>query len=137
MKKSVRISISLSLLTLLLFCVLKKESLPIAFFQITSGSMMPQINVGEIIILVKQDEYKKNDVITYKDKNSFYITHRIVRVNEEEYTTKGDYNNTEDNEKVKKEQIKGKVILHSKILGILFKFRGLIVVILIFLLIIL
>lgn len=45
------------------------------------------------------------------------VTHRIVEVSENEYHTKGDYNNSKDLTPVKQENIRGKVIFNSFFLG--------------------
>ena len=42
--------------------------------------------------------------------SKYYITHRIVEKNENEFITKGDANNKNDNYKVYENAIKGKVI---------------------------
>ena len=113
-----------------------ENKFPISIFQIQSGSMKPEIEIKEIIIICKSKEYKENDIITYKVNNSYFITHRIIAKTEEGYITKGDFNNTEDNKIVKKEQIQGKVIFHSKILGEIYEFRYYLILILIILLLI-
>ncbi len=95
----------------------------IKLYQIQSGSMLPELQIGEIIILLEQENYKIKDIITYKVENSYFITHRIVQITEEGYITKGDANNTEDETVVKQEQIQGKVIFHSKLLGRIYYYR--------------
>ena len=95
----------------------------IKLYQIQSGSMLPELQIGEIIILLEQENYKIKDIITYKVENSYFITHRIVQITEEGYITKGDANNTEDETVVKQEQIQGKVIFHSKLLGKIYYYR--------------
>ena len=95
----------------------------IKLYQIQSGSMLPELQIGEIIILLEQENYKIKDIITYKVENSYFITHRIVQITEEGYITKGDANNTEDETVVKQEQIQGKIIFHSKLLGRIYYYR--------------
>ena len=95
----------------------------IKMYQIQSGSMIPELQIGEIIILLKQENYKIEDIITYKVEESYFITHRIVQTTDEGYITKGDANNAEDEKIVKQEQIQGKVIFHSKQLGKLYQYR--------------
>jgi len=75
---------------------------------VISGSMEPNISVDDLIIIKEQDDYTIDDVVTYKSANSL-VTHRIIRIDEENIYTKGDNNNTED-EPIRKEQIKGKVV---------------------------
>ena len=87
-----------------------------SFLVVISGSMEPNIKIGELIIISESENYEKGDIITYKDKNNCYITHRIIDINEKNIITKGDSNNIID-EKNSNYNIKGKVIYHSKILG--------------------
>jgi len=91
-------------------------------FVIMSGSMEPKIKTGSVVLVKKVTEYKENNVITFlknpsdslKDVKST-VTHRIIEVHDDEgratFTTKGDNNDTPDNEMVTKRQVLGKVIL--------------------------
>jgi len=139
-KKAIKIIFIIALiLFFIVICYQKVKSpleskLPIFLFQIKSGSMMPKIKTEEIVVLWKSKEYKQNDIITYRVDNSYYVTHRIIQITQDGYITKGDFNNTQDETIVKKEQIQGKVIFHSQILGKIYEFRyWLIVILLIFL----
>lgn len=78
--------------------------------------MEPEINAGELIIIKEFDKYEIGDIVTFIDKDDFLVTHRIICLNEEKMITKGDNNNLLD-EEVSLNNIKGKVIIHSKILG--------------------
>ena len=118
---------------LFLFLILNRI-LNISIFQIQSGSMMPKINIGDIVITYKKEEYKENDIITYKKNEYYYITHRIIKIVDKGYITKGDFNNIYDEDVVKLEQIKGKVIFSSKVLGIIYKYKYYLIGVLIFLL---
>ena len=137
MKKIGKILILLCFLLFLFIIYFNKNSMPFSFFEIQSGSMMPEIEVGEIVILFKCSEYQVNDIVTYDVKNLYFITHRIVSKNENGYITKGDYNNLEDKNIVTIEQIKGKVIFHSKLLGKIYKYIIYLIILLILLLFIL
>ena len=84
---------------------------------ITTNSMSPTINSGDVIIIksAKEDDIKKGDVITFR-KETEVITHRVVNISENElkekqYTTKGDNNNLEDEQTVCSEDIKGKLTI--------------------------
>ena len=75
--------------------------------------MLPKFKKGDFIIIKKQKEYNIGDIITYsisEGNNVYYVTHRIIKKYENEYVTKGDANNKEDNYKVYENVIKGKVI---------------------------
>ena len=79
--------------------------------------MKPEIDVGELLVVSRKKEYKENDIITFK-RDGKTITHRIIKIGEE-IITKGDNNNVEDSP-IKNENIIGKVIYHSKTLGIIY-----------------
>lgn len=77
-------------------------------FQVITGSMEDTIKIKDIVIVKLTDDVKENDIITYKAGEDF-VTHRIIRIEDEEIITKGDANNTEDNP-ITKNDIVGKVI---------------------------
>lgn len=81
--------------------------------------MEPNIVPKEMIIIKEQMEYNKGDIITFKDNSGKLITHRIVDIKDNYYRTKGDSNFEEDGV-IEKQNIEGKVIFHSYILGIFF-----------------
>jgi len=64
-------------------------------FQVVTGSMEPTIKTSDIIIVKLTKEVSENDIITFKADNNF-ITHRIIKKDNEQIITKGDANNTED-----------------------------------------
>lgn len=99
--------------------ILKEELIKIfgkSFLIVTSGSMEPEINCGELIVITEDKNYKKNDIVTYKDIDNSFVTHRIVSETVNGFILKGDANNIND-EEVLISNIKGKVIYHSKLLG--------------------
>lgn len=91
---------------------------------ITSGSMQPTLQVNELIVVKKAKKdttYQVGDIITYCDINdNSIITHRIVRITQDGYYTKGDFNNIEDLNVVANEQIIGKLVYNSLFLGNLY-----------------
>lgn len=84
---------------------------------VTTGSMEPEINAGDMVIISEMKNYEKGDIITYQDNEGFLVTHRIVEINQNTFIAKGDFNNLNDEEN-SNNNIKGKVIFHSKLLGI-------------------
>ena len=85
-------------------------------FCIISGSMEPTISVNDIVIIkeVEQNEIKRGDIIAFKHKGET-ITHRVIKISKYEngellYTTQGDANNTEDEDKITFDEIEGKCI---------------------------
>lgn len=82
-------------------------------FKVASGSMSPYLNVGDVIIIKSDDNYQTEDIVTYKDKDDLYVTHRIVSINGKEIVTKGDGNNTNDTP-IRVEDVVGKVVCRFK-----------------------
>lgn len=76
---------------------------------VISGSMSSTIEVNDMIIIREQDDYKVNDIITFESGNNL-VTHRIVEKTADGYMTKGDANNTIDQQVVIPEQVVGQVI---------------------------
>lgn len=119
MKKIIKylsiVIITILVIMLLIFFINNKnsitEKMPVRILIIKSNSMYPILKIKDIIIIKKSNNYNVNDIITYNTENEVLITHRIVKNCEGGFITKGDNNNSEDNELVKLENIKGKVIL--------------------------
>ncbi len=86
---------------------------------VLTGSMEPNYNVGDIVIVKKTDtdELKNKDVITFyssdPDMEGQIVTHRIIDITEENgqrlFETKGDSNKIADLEKVEENDVIGKV----------------------------
>lgn len=119
------IFILLLLINLTLFFskyVLKKtypNFLGYTYFSVLTGSMSNEINVGDIIIVKINDNYNVGDVVTYQSLDKF-ITHRVIRIEENVVITKGDINNVID-EPVNKEFVVGKVVRNIRKAGILIR----------------
>lgn len=77
---------------------------------VLSGSMRPTFEVGTIIYYkhVPQQEIAKDDIITYQMGDEL-VTHRVARIQNSEYVTKGDANNVEDGKTVPYSAVQGKV----------------------------
>lgn len=85
-------------------------------FCIISGSMEPTIHVNDVVLIkeVTQNEINNGDIISFNSGGDI-ITHRIINIENAEsgmllYTTKGDANNVEDEEKIIFEDIEGKYV---------------------------
>lgn len=106
--------ISLVLLTIYKFISIKvmKQDYSSVFgystFEVISGSMSPSIEKYDIILVKIKDEFKVNDVITFKDEGSI-ITHRVTEIRGDTIITQGDANNTIDRP-VKRDKIIGRVV---------------------------
>jgi signal peptidase len=91
---------------------------------IYSGSMQPQYEVGDIVIVdsVQEQNLLVGDIIQYIDyDNTTRIIHRLVDIYEEEgttyYVTKGDANDIPDFQPITKQRILGKAIFTIPKLG--------------------
>ena len=93
----------------------------VEIYNVKTGSMEAKIHVGDYILILKKSRYDIGDVITFASNNS-YVTHRIVRIDGDKITTKGDANNTED-ETISSSSIVGKVILSGGILNIIINYK--------------
>ena len=73
-----------------------------------SGSMIPELEVHDMIIIHKTDNYDIDDIITFQQGERL-VTHRIVDKTNDNYITKGDYNNIVDQQNVSNDKVIGKV----------------------------
>jgi len=90
-------------------------------FLVQSGSMEPAIMIGDIVVVQKQNQYFKNDVVTFLNRDQRVVTHRIIEVKQDagetQFVTKGDANRAEDEDSIVPEQILGKVVFVVPKLG--------------------
>ena len=109
-------------INLIIKAIIKPNETPsflgIKTYVIISGSMEPNINIGDIVIAKsiknKEESIKVGDIISYR-KGQNVITHRITNIEKDEngilrIATKGDNNNTEESERILINNIEGKVI---------------------------
>lgn len=118
MKKVIYYGVTVFILLVIIvniFSLLNLSLFGFRIFKVASGSMVPYLNVGDIIVIKKSDVYKTEDIITYKEGDKSFVTHRIVSIDEDGVTTKGDANNTND-KPVKDDEILGKVVCRFRYL---------------------
>ena len=101
----------------------------IRIYKVETGSMEDMIHTGDYILLYRKNKYYINDVVTYK-VNNYFVTHRIIKIDNDKVTTKGDANNKEDDE-ISINQIEGKVIYCGRLLNFIIEFKFAIVAFLI------
>lgn len=82
---------------------------------VLSGSMESRLSVDDLVIIKATDNYKVNDIVLFQDGNSLVI-HRIIEIDGDTVTTKGDANNIAD-EPINKSQIKGVLVYDIAGLG--------------------
>lgn len=93
-------------------------------FVVISGSMEPNIHVGDIVITknVKACDLKVGDIITFNN-DKYTITHRIIDIiqdGETYYKTKGDHNSIADKDLIKYNNIEGVCKFRLEKIGIIF-----------------
>lgn len=77
-------------------------------FEVQTGSMKPEINPGDWIVVKATKNIKLEDVVTYKEGKDF-ITHRVIGKSGGTYITKGDANPSKD-DPVDEKQMVGVVV---------------------------
>lgn len=90
-------------------------------YTIGSASMVPTINVGDVVVIDKKDkEFKEDDIIAFYH-NDVILVHRIVKIYKdaygEYYQTKGDNNDTADSWLVKEKDVVGQYRMRFRWIG--------------------
>ncbi len=75
---------------------------------VLSGSMESRLSVDDLVIIKATENYQVNDIVLYQEGNSLVI-HRIIEIDGDTVTTKGDANNVAD-KPIHKSQIKGVLV---------------------------
>ena len=78
-----------------IFSINNKSFFGFRVYRVISGSMQPTLQIGDIIIIRKENEYHINDIITY-DTGLTTVTHRIKSIDNNGVVTKGDANDVND-----------------------------------------
>lgn len=98
---------------------LLKDKIPMPFGYgmsvVLSGSMESRLSVDDLVIIKATDNYKVNDIVLFQDGNNLVI-HRIIEIDGDTVTTKGDANNVAD-KPINKSQIKGVLVYDIAGLG--------------------
>ena len=84
---------------------------------VLSGSMEPELSVGDLLIVAEQDSYTVGEVVVFQE-GRIGVVHRIIEMDGSTVTTQGDANNASD-EPMDISRIKGKVVLAIPMVGYL------------------
>ena len=82
-------------------------------YVVQTGSMTPTIPIGSVCFVNQHISYKNihtGDIIAFKLGGNATVTHRVVKIEEDGLTTKGDANRTEDASLVTEQNYIGKTI---------------------------
>ena len=93
-------------------------------FVIESGSMEPAIQTGSVSFINKHAKYseiKENDVIAFKLNAGAKVTHRVIKITDQGFETKGDANENSDGITTTKNNFIGKNIFSIPKLGYVIK----------------
>ena len=91
-------------------------------YKVETGSMEHGIHAGDYVLICEKDNYVIGDIVTYR-KDHYFITHRIIKsINGNKVITKGDANNTED-EEIDISAIEGKVIYNGGMLNFVIDYK--------------
>ncbi len=95
-------------------------------YLVQSGSMVPSIMIGDVVITARGKNYSAGEVITFMDRDGRTVTHRIVSVDDTQASpvlnTKGDANQAKDRDQIVPSRVIGKVVLVIPKLGFLIAF---------------
>lgn len=124
MRKVFKISLDVILIAAIVTlctCIILRLFGVIEIYKVKTGSMEDGIHTGDYILIYKKGDYEVGNVVTYK-KNGYHVTHRIIEKNGNKVITKGDANNTPD-EEITIDDIVGKVIYNGGILNFIIDFK--------------
>ena len=82
---------------------------------VLTGSMEPTLSANDLVIVRERDSYELGDIVVYQDGKSLVI-HRIIEIDGETVTTKGDDNDSEDLP-IPLTAIKGEAVGHIPVVG--------------------
>ncbi|KKS07318.1 MAG: Peptidase S26B, signal peptidase [candidate division WWE3 bacterium GW2011_GWE1_41_27] len=85
----------------------------VSLFYVLTGSMIPAIGNGDVVVTVPVRKIKNGDIISFK-QNSVVVTHRVTEIQRTPegayFSTKGDNNEHSDAFPVSEQELMGKVI---------------------------
>lgn len=82
-----------------------------SFYRVATGSMKPDINPGDLVVVKSRKKYNVGMDVTYRiNKDSTPVTHRIVAINGDIVTTEG-INNSGSDAPFDKKYIIGEVVI--------------------------
>ena len=103
-------------------------------FNVLTGSMVPKIQIGSLVITKPMPDYPVGTIITFT-RGAITVTHRIVGTKNGEFITKGDANKIADLQLVNKKDVIGEDVLimpnAGKIIDFIKSVPGFIVIIVI------
>jgi signal peptidase len=123
--KVIKTILFIILILLLINCIIQKimgshhpQILGYSFGIVMSESMEPNLPTGSFIIIKEQIKYQIDDFLTYNHDSGKSVTHRLVKIENDNLITKGDANKSSD-PPISIDDVYGKVICQFSMLWIL------------------
>ena len=82
---------------------------------VVSGSMEPELSIDDVIFVVKDKDIELDDIVVYQSKG-ILVVHKVVKIENDQITTRGTANNTDD-EPISLSDIKGRVFFSIGSMG--------------------
>ena len=82
---------------------------------VLSGSMEPELSVGDLLIVREEQAYAEGDIVVYQS-GRMAVVHRIVEIGDDYVITRGDANTASD-APISPDAIKGRVIRILPLVG--------------------
>jgi len=102
-----------------IFICQTKSILGHSFAIVVGNSMYPNLKDGDFLVVKNNQEVETGDIICFFDEENRRIVHRVINIEDNKITTKGDFNKYKD-KPISKDKIIGKVVFKSALLGFVF-----------------
>ena len=81
------------------------------FNRMVGDSMLPELKPWDMVFFVKTNNIQVGDIIIFENSKGIDVIHRVIKIRDDRYITKGDSNQWYDwNENVTQNDIRGKMI---------------------------
>lgn len=87
----------------------------VGFGIVISGSMEPELQIGDFILVVERDEYEVGDWVVFQQQN-MVVVHEVISVDGDTLVTQGTANDHND-DPINIKDVKGKVVFYSTFWG--------------------
>ena len=81
--------------------------------------MYPNLKNEDFLVVKNNQEVEVGDVVCFFDDEDRRIVHRVINIDDDKITTKGDFNKYED-KPITRDKVIGKVVFKSAMLGFVF-----------------